>query len=102
DVVRDQLADAEAHDHHRWRSCRECGDRLAAAMAEYRGEFLADVTVPDSDLFEQWASEQRRELHQRATTATHRLVERSEWLGDHAAAIGWARRLVALDPYVEA
>ena len=96
------LQRADAHAHHSWRTCPGCAEQLQAALALYAGPFLADVLIPDSDVFEEWATQQREHLQQRALSALAHLIERLEWCGEYAAALPCARRLVALEPLLEA
>ncbi|HMQ30059.1 MAG TPA: BTAD domain-containing putative transcriptional regulator [Chloroflexaceae bacterium] len=95
------LAEAEAHAHRSWRTCARCAGRLREAAGLYRGPFLADLAIPDSDVFEEWATLQREHLLQRALSALERLVERELWRGAYAEGLSHARRLVALDPLLE-
>lgn len=93
---------SEEHTHRSWRTCAACFERLRQALALYRGAFLADVAIPDSALFEDWATAQREHLVQRVLSALGRLVERAQWRGAYAQALQFAHRLVALDPLLEA
>jgi predicted ATPase/DNA-binding SARP family transcriptional activator len=95
------LAEAEAHRHRSWRTCARCSERLRLALDLYRGDFLADVAIPDSAVFDDWASAQREHLVQRAMSALERLVERAQWRGAYGDALAYAQRLVALDPLLE-
>src|SRR5262249_13853242 len=81
------LRASEAHAHRSWRSCAPCAERLAEAVALYRGPFLMDVVIGDSAAFEEWASLQREHLAQRVLSALGRLAQRLEWCGRHAEAI---------------
>lgn len=103
DVVsfRAALAAAEAHPHRSWRTCAACAERLRQAMDLYRGAFLADIAIPDSAVFEEWAMFQREQLLQRALSGLERLIERAQWRGAYPEALGYAQRLVALDPLLE-
>mgnify|MGYP001065310328 CR=1 FL=1 len=96
-----ELADAEAHAHRSWRTCEPCAARLRRALELYRGGFLADIAIPDSAVFDEWASLQREHLQQRAMSALERLAERAEWRGAYGEALAYAQRLVALDPLLE-
>ncbi len=95
------LDEAERHQHRSWRTCALCEERLRVALAHYRGDFLADLTVADSALFEEWANQRREYVRQRVLSALERLVARAEWRGDYGTAVNDARRLVALDLFVE-
>jgi predicted ATPase/DNA-binding SARP family transcriptional activator len=91
----------ERHAHRSWRTCVSCAEQLRLANELYRGGFLADVAISDSDVFEEWAMLQRESLHQRTLTTLERLAEQAEWRGDYSAAVAYARRLVMLDPLQE-
>jgi DNA-binding SARP family transcriptional activator len=95
------LRAADAHGHHSWRTCPSCAERSQQALDFYRGSFLADVPIADSDVFEEWATLQREHLHQRALSALERLVERAQWRGAYIEALSYAQRLVALEPLLE-
>jgi predicted ATPase/DNA-binding SARP family transcriptional activator len=102
--VRHLLNSVEAaaqHQHRSWRTCALCEERLRQALDLYRGDFLADIAIADSAQFEEWASQQREHLRQRALSALERLVERAEWQSAYSTALGYAQRLVALDPLLE-
>ena len=95
------LRAADAHAHHSWRTCQSCADRLQLALDFFRGQFLADLSIADSDVFEEWASLQRELLQQRALSALERLVERAQWRGAYKDALIYTQRLVALEPLLE-
>jgi predicted ATPase len=95
------LQEAEGHNHRSWRTCAACGQRLRQALDLYRGPFLADVSIADSEMFEEWASQQRENLLQRVLGALERLAERAEWVGAYPDALDYARRMAALDPLLE-
>jgi len=73
-------------------------DALEAALAGYKGEFLAGFTVPDSISFEQWLLERREHYRQLLFKGLERLVNRYEAYGNWDAALGAARRQLAIDP----
>jgi predicted ATPase/DNA-binding SARP family transcriptional activator/Tfp pilus assembly protein PilF len=95
------LRAADAHAHHSWRTCPSCAERLQLALDFYRGPFLTDLPIADSDVFEEWATLQREHLQQRALSALERLVERAQWRGDYNEALASAQRLAALEPLLE-
>src|SRR5438105_4680399 len=47
------IINCRAHDHTQLETCEECSARLAQAVALYRGEFLAGVSLSDSAAFEE-------------------------------------------------
>lgn len=95
------LQNTDMHAHYSWRTCSHCAEHLQAALALYSGPFLADVLIPDSDIFEEWVTRQREHIQQRVLSALAHLIERLEWCGDYAAALPYARQLVALEPLLE-
>ena len=72
-------------------------EATAAAVALYRGDFLADFYLPDSAPFEEWAAARRADLRQQMLEALDRLAAHAlaQNAGDEAAA--YARRQLALD-----
>lgn len=70
---------------------------LVRAVEIYRGPFLDGIYVPDVPEFERWTEETRQGLVTDYANALARLAESALESGDAAAAVSWARRLVALD-----
>ncbi|UCG26120.1 MAG: tetratricopeptide repeat protein [Chloroflexota bacterium] len=70
---------------------------LSEAVALYRGDYLADVYVPDSETFELWAGQVRADLRRRALDALYQIGEQALALGDHQLAQNTARRQIAID-----
>lgn len=68
-----------------------------AAVALYRGDFLADFYLPDSAPFEEWAAARRADLRRQVLEALDRLAAHAlaQNAGDEAAT--YARRQLALD-----
>jgi predicted ATPase/DNA-binding SARP family transcriptional activator len=95
------LQSSEAHPHPSWRTCTPCAERLRQAMDLYQDNFLTDFFIPDSSVFEEWASLQREYLRQRALSALDRLVAWAQWRGAYVEAIEYARRQVTLEPLLE-
>ncbi|MEO5799560.1 MAG: hypothetical protein ABIZ70_13140 [Gemmatimonadales bacterium] len=69
------------------------------ALAIYRGELLPAFHVADLPEFERWLDEERAWLARRASDAARDLRERATEAGDVTTALGWARRLVELEPF---
>ena len=95
------LRASEAHAHRSRRTCAACSEHLRQALGLYRGNFLADVSIADSAVFEEWALLQREHLLQRAMSALERLAEQAQWRGAYNEALTYAQRLVALEPLLE-
>jgi DNA-binding SARP family transcriptional activator len=85
--VRAGLASMEAGDATRAR------EHLGAALALYRGDFLAD------EPYAEWASDERDRLRQLAGRALHALADADETTGDLDGATENLERLVAMEPY---
>src|SRR5262245_58618163 len=95
------LAECHAHAHDAPASCDACMARLAQAVEQYRGDFLAGFALPGSAPFEEWALIRREQLHQQALEALDTLAAACERQGDAAALCRYARRQLALEPWRE-
>jgi hypothetical protein len=80
------------HRHRSLESCELCAQRIQQAASLYRGDFLADFSLPRSAEFEQWALLKREELQQQLIDALDRLVTYFERRGQYQQAIRCARR----------
>jgi predicted ATPase/DNA-binding SARP family transcriptional activator len=92
------MGEAEAHTHRDWHLCTPCATRLRAAITLYQGDFLAQLYVSDSALFEEWALPLRQRLRLRMLSALERLARYAEWRGEYADAARYAQRHIALEP----
>jgi predicted ATPase/DNA-binding SARP family transcriptional activator len=72
-------------------------ERLAEAVALYRGDFLADFYLPDSDTFEDWAAARRAELQRQVLEALEVLSDHHIAQGSYDQAQAYAWRQLALD-----
>jgi DNA-binding SARP family transcriptional activator/tetratricopeptide (TPR) repeat protein len=75
---------------------------LHAAVAHYRGDFLADFGLPDAPTFEEWATIQRESWRQRLGEIFARLAQLQLSRADLSGAVDTARRWVRHDPLDEA
>jgi hypothetical protein len=71
---------------------------LEAAAELYRGPFLEGFNLVGSDTFERWMEEQRGALAHEYQGVLGRIADRYDAAGDPRGAVGWLRRLAALDP----
>lgn len=103
DVARFQeLLDAsERHPHRRPDACPACAERLAAAAALYRGDFMAHFFVDGSPEFEGWIAARRAALQQRACRALGLLAACYERQDRYAEAQQTLARLLELEPWHE-
>ncbi len=74
---------------------------LAAAVALYRGDFLAGFALKDSPGFELWQLAEQERLRERAVEVLRILIESYLSRGEFRLGIQYARRLVAIDPLSE-
>ncbi len=73
----------------------------AAAAALYRGDFLADFFLVDSNAFEDWAESSREKLRRQAIAALDELAQDSLAKGEYPQALSFAWRRIDIDPLSE-
>jgi predicted ATPase/DNA-binding SARP family transcriptional activator len=71
---------------------------LREAVELYRGDFLEGFSVADAPAFEEWALIQREQLRRFSMDALHSLAADAADRGAYAEGIGYAARLLAIDP----
>jgi DNA-binding SARP family transcriptional activator len=101
DAFHDRLAACEAHGHPPTETCPDCLPLLEEAAALYRDHFLAGFTLRDSAAFDEFQFFQTEALKDRLADALRRLVRYHSDQEEHASAIEYARRWLALDPLHE-
>lgn len=74
---------------------------LGQAVALYRGPFLQGFSVPDASAFDEWAQAEGSYFSQACVGALDYLAAESERRDDHAAAIGYLRQLLQIEPLDE-
>ena len=103
DVARfhDLLAQVADHNDPLSRMCDDCLAALSEAVELYRADFLAGFTLADAVEFDAWQTFQTESLRLELAAALEKLAQglagRRQW----EAAIGHARRWLALDPLHE-
>lgn len=97
----DLLDACDRHPHRGEETCPPCVQRLHAAVGLYRGAFLEQFSIGDSEAFEEWAGVKRELFHQRAMGALDRLIGYHERHGAYNEACRYARRQIVLDPWSE-
>jgi predicted ATPase/DNA-binding SARP family transcriptional activator len=100
-AFQEALARTDFHPHRHPRACETCTQIRRSACEIYRGDFLADLALPDSDLFEDWAAARRLRLSQQAVEALAQLIGYEEWKGDDFRLRQSALILLKLDPWNE-
>ncbi len=76
-------------------------EELQSALKLYRGDFLADFFIEESNEFERWIIEQREKYKNIALRGFTLLLDRLTRQNDLPEAITVARRLLAIDPLHE-
>ena len=76
--------------------------RLEEAVELYAGSFLEGFSIPDSPAFEEWALLERERLQRLFAEALGQLADHYQERGAYDVALRHARRLLALDPLMEA
>jgi len=88
---------AEQHQHPQSILCDDCRQRITAAVALCRGEFLAGLFIADSTAFENWLREKRDFYQRQRIEALRSLARNSETLGDYAAALNHLQQVQVID-----
>lgn len=91
----------EKHAHLELNRCSDCLAQLEIAAALYQGEFLAGFSLDEGETFEDWLLMQREYWQQKALAAIHTLTDMLARRSEIQAALIYAQRQIALDPYYE-
>src|SRR5206468_7844015 len=76
-------------------------EMLTSALTLYRGDFLADFSVPDAEAFESWADAEREHYRRLATRGLTALAQQHELRQNYAAALDALTRALAFNPLQE-
>lgn len=95
------LAQCRKHGHPETEVCAECLPSLTEAAMLYRGDFLSGFTLRDTPGFDDWQFFQTETLRRELASALERLTRGHGARREFEAAIGYARRWLALDPLHE-
>ena len=91
----------QKHAHSDLGQCESCCRRLEEAIALYQGDFLAQLSLPDSAAFENWAVARREWLRQRMVEALQGVAAFYEYRQQIEIAQRYARRQVEFEPLQE-
>jgi WD40 repeat protein/DNA-binding SARP family transcriptional activator len=95
------MRSVQQHTHVRLDACPECIARLEAAVELYKGEFLAGLTLPDAEQYEEW---RRSKLEWHRAQTMHALGAIADFY-QHRRQYGEAQQalmhLVELEPWDE-
>ena len=96
------LAEAcRRHRHRRLETCLPCLRRMEKMAQLYRGDFLEQFFLADSDVFEEWALLEREWLRRQAVRVLSHLADYYERRGDYERGRYYAWRQVELEPWRE-
>jgi WD40 repeat protein/DNA-binding SARP family transcriptional activator/tRNA A-37 threonylcarbamoyl transferase component Bud32 len=87
----------QKHDHSSLASCPFCRGLMEEAVSLYKGSFLADFYLDDSDAFEAWAHGRREVYRRRVIDALAVLAEDGIWRGEFGRAQKYAQRQLDQD-----
>ncbi|MDT8306570.1 MAG: protein kinase, partial [Anaerolineae bacterium] len=93
----EMLQVVQAHDHMDLSLCRTCGEQLEEAVSLYRGDFLADFYLDDSNEFEDWAQARRAYFRRRILDALGILATMAIRRRDFVEARAYAERQLDID-----
>ena len=91
------LATNTSHSHSDIRGCAECRKRLEAAVDRYQGDLLNDFYLSDSNVFEEWAANQRAAYQRQFLDALSTLTTICLRNGQYAEAQEYAQWQLAHD-----
>lgn len=81
--------------------CKPCITQLENMAGLYRGEFMADLSLPNCDEFNDWVQTERESLRRRALALLERLSICHEHNNGHGKAMPFAQRYLELEPWNE-
>ncbi|HLY83888.1 MAG TPA: BTAD domain-containing putative transcriptional regulator, partial [Acidimicrobiales bacterium] len=89
--------------HHPSRGvlCVQCATSLQQAVELYRGDFLAQLSLPDAPEFDEWVLQCRAAFLHQTVGAMDDLIDYHDRRGELDEAASYARRQLALDPLRE-
>lgn len=74
---------------------------LEQRSAQYRGPFLAGLSLPDAPEFDTWLTAKREKLHRDALTLLEQLIREHEGRNDPERALAFAQQAIELDFWQE-
>ncbi len=101
DQFNDYFFTCEEHLSHCKEDCPVRAARLEEMVKLYRGDFLKQLLLDDSEEFEEWTLVKREGFHQRVLEAHDYLANYYDLHGDYKAAHRHASRQLELDPWRE-
>jgi DNA-binding SARP family transcriptional activator len=100
-ILTQLLARQSQHSHPEGELCPECVSDLEQAVALYRGSFLAQIQLPDSEAFEAWVILNRQRLQELVVNACMALATHYEHQHNYQKAQQYVQRQLQLDLWNE-
>ena len=101
DVGEFRRLSAGCGNHDREEPCERCEAMLRKAAELYSNDFLFGFTLPDCTCFDEWQLFQGERLRNELSEVLERLIKLREKYAGASETLGYARRLLALDPLEE-
>lgn len=92
---------ADSHFHNREEPCSYCMEHWKQAVEIYRGEFLEDIFVDDSQEFQEWLIIRREQYFKQQLQVLQHLADAYHQMGDYSQAAVYALQQVKMDPLQE-
>jgi DNA-binding SARP family transcriptional activator/predicted ATPase len=100
-IFQEILESTSTHSHRSLLTCAYCASQLEKAAILLRGRFLEDLALPDSDLFETWATARRERVAVQTMDVLGTLAAFYERAGDKGKMLAYASRQIEIDLYHE-
>ena len=81
--------------------CNPCVEKMERMVNLYRGEFMAEFSLPDCPDFEDWLQMQREAMRRHAVELLERLSDCHEQSGAYTRALPFALRYAEMEPWNE-
>lgn len=101
ETFRALMAAVHQHSHQHPSTCPTCAARLEEAIALYRGDFLAGLSLPDAEKFEEWRRLRAENFRTQTLLALKTLVEFHERRRNYGAAQQFLLNYLELEPWDE-
>ena len=100
-TFRSHLSWTASHHHRSLPACTTCTGMLEEASNLVRGSFLEDLSLPDSDIFENWATLLREQVKIQALEIRGVLAAHYALHSDFKSVLKYARQQLLIDAYHE-
>ncbi len=95
------LSATQQHAHHNLKMCATCIALLQEAVGLYKGEFLAGLTLPDAEGFEEWRNSRREDFRAQVIRSLLTIADFYEQRREYNQARQYLMRLAEIEPWNE-